>query len=201
MQRRSFFRRHGGVQLDQPSSWLKSAPPVRASTSPRPRRNPTQGSLPPTKQINAPSPPARGVKSRGTTLFQPPEAALPAGNGAKPFRPTAHSGGKLREQSSTGLPHRLAASAGSLEAGGPVFLPFKVFIPALFYGEFSILSRGGGKYPALLLPGSPECSDMPSRPPSRQRFPLDKLRQNVYYKGTITHYIGNPTERTAFPWN
>ena len=45
-----------------------------------------------------------------------------------PFRPTGiRSGEKLREQSFTGLPHRLAASAGSLRAGKPVFLPIIVF--------------------------------------------------------------------------
>ena len=81
----------------------------------------------------APDRTGSGASKRDTTLFQPPVAGrLFVATGAwavtdPPFRPTGNrSGGKLREQSSTELPHRLAASAGSLEAGISVFLPFKV---------------------------------------------------------------------------
>lgn len=79
------------------------------------------------QKIPPPARTARGVRSRGTTLFSPPGGALGACNGASRPALLIRSGGRLREQSSTGLPHRLAASAGSLEAGGPVFLPIQVF--------------------------------------------------------------------------
>lgn len=125
---------------------------------------------------------------------QPPQGpSRPVTGPAVP--PYCGSGGRLREQLSTGLPHRLAASAGSLEAGVPVFLPIQVFLdrlPALFYGEFPVLSRGGGKSSFFKSTLSTEIST---------GFFLDKIRQSVYYKGTITHYIGNFTERTAFPWS
>ena len=78
------------------------------------------------QKISPPARTARGVRSRGTTLFSP-GGALGACNGASRPALLIRSGGRLREQSSTGLPHRLAASAGSLEAGGPVFLPIQVF--------------------------------------------------------------------------
>ncbi len=73
-----------------------------------------------------PSLTAQGRLKRGTTLLPPADrrSVQPVTGPAVP--PYSRSGGKLREQSFTGFPRRLAAAAGSLKAGRPVFFPIKV---------------------------------------------------------------------------
>ena len=95
----------------------------------------------------APSPADQGRSSRGTTLFQlPAEPSRPVTGPAVP--PYSTSGGRLRDQSSTGLPRRLAPHAGSLKAAQPVFLPFTVFIQRYFTGVSPVCQEQN----ELLLP-------------------------------------------------
>lgn len=105
---------------------------------------------------NAPSPPARGVESRGTTLLQPPEAALPAGNGANPFRPT-----DVVQAENSGTSHTRVSPTGSQRPPAlwrrevPSFFPswsFRLFNSDILRGVSGFV-KGWGKISRFCPPG------------------------------------------------
>lgn len=66
---------------------------------------------------------------------------MTTGNGAIPFRPTVSVQAENSGISSAERPHRLAAAAGSLEAGVSVSLPFSVFNSAILRGVSGFVKR------------------------------------------------------------